>query len=155
MCLTPSLVIKVLFLLRCQTLYVMFQLSRAAHQLLGRLHTWSFCPSGERWSEEVEWPGITLKDGPIILSHILACWDDSLSLWLYSYLWLFVDAESHSLWVFCERSFFCFAEHCVLSSFVIIVLRKRELVALHLLFSECQFSVIVLCLFHTVLWVGL
>ena len=86
MCLTLRVVIKVLFLLCCQTLYVMFQLSRAAHQLLGRLHTLSFRPSGEHWPEEVKWPGITLKDGPIIFSHVLACWNDSLSLWLYSYL---------------------------------------------------------------------
>ena len=75
--------IKVLFLLGCQTLRVMFQLSRAAHQLLCCLHTLSFCPSGEHWPEEVERPRITLKDGPIVFSHILACWDDSLSLWLY------------------------------------------------------------------------
>ena len=40
MCLTLRLVVKVLFLLGCQTLYVMFQLSRAAHQFLGRLHTY-------------------------------------------------------------------------------------------------------------------
>ena len=66
---------------------MMFQLSRAANQLLGRLNTLlSFRPSGEHWPEEVEWPRITLKDGPIVFSHILACWDDSLSLWLYSYL---------------------------------------------------------------------
>ena len=48
MCLTLRLVIKVLFLLGCQTLYVMFQLTRAAHQRLGRLHSLSFRPSGER-----------------------------------------------------------------------------------------------------------
>ena len=78
-------------------------------------------------------------------------------LWVFDCIpiwWLFVDAESHSLWVFCVRSF-SFAELCVLSSFVIIALWKRELDALHLLFPECQFSVIVLCLFLTVLWVGL
>ena len=47
MCLT-LVVIKALFLLGCQTLYVMFQLSRAAHQLPGRLHTLlSFRPSKE------------------------------------------------------------------------------------------------------------
>ena len=47
MCLTLRLVIKALFLLGFQTLRVMFQLSRAAHQLLGHLHTLSFRPSGE------------------------------------------------------------------------------------------------------------
>ena len=36
--------------------------------------------------------------------------------------------------MFCVRSFVCFAELCVLSSFVITALRKRELVALHLLY---------------------
>ena len=87
MCLTLRVVIKALFLLGCQTLCVMFSLSRAAHPLLGRLHTLlSFSPSGEHGPEEVEWPGVTLKDVPIILFHILAFWDDSLSLWLYSYL---------------------------------------------------------------------
>ena len=47
MCLTLRLVIKVLFLLGCQTLYVMFQLSRAAHQLLGCVHTLSLYPRYE------------------------------------------------------------------------------------------------------------
>ena len=90
MCLTLRVVIKALFLLGCQTLYVMFQLLRAAHQLPGRLHTLlSFCPSKEHLPEEVEWPGISLKGGPIVFIHILACWDDSLSLWLYSYLMTF------------------------------------------------------------------
>ena len=79
-------------------------------------------------------------------------------LWVFDCIpiwWLFLDTESHSLWVFCVRSFFCFSEFCALSSFVIIALWKRELVALHLLFLECQFPVIVLCLFLTILWVGL
>ena len=39
MCLTLRVVINVAILLGCQTLYVMFHISRAAHQLLGRLHT--------------------------------------------------------------------------------------------------------------------
>ena len=87
MCLTLRVVIKARFLLGCQTLCVMFQLLRTAHQLFGRLYALlSFRPSGEHSLEEVEWPGITLKDGPIVFSHILACWDDSLSLWLLSYL---------------------------------------------------------------------
>ena len=41
----------------------------------------------------------------------------------------------------CVRSF-SFVELCVLSSFAIIALWKRELDALHLLFPECQFSVL-------------
>ena len=40
--------------------------------------------------------------------------------------------------MFCVRSLFCSAELCVLSSFAFRLLRKRELVALILLFSECQ-----------------
>ena len=45
-CVLHRMVIKALFLLGCQTLCVMFQVSRAAHQLLGRLHTLFFRPSG-------------------------------------------------------------------------------------------------------------
>ena len=64
MCLTLRVVIKALLLLICLALCVMFQLWRAAHQLLGCLHTLlSFRPSGEHKPEEVVWPGITLKDG--------------------------------------------------------------------------------------------
>ena len=33
---------------------------------------------------------------------------------------LFVDAELHSLWMFCVRSFFWSAELCVLPSFTFI-----------------------------------
>ena len=40
--------------------------------------------------------------------------------------------------VFSVRSMFCFALLCVHSSFAIISLRKRELVALLLLCSECH-----------------
>ena len=86
MCLTLRLVIKVLSLLGCQALYVMFLLSRAAHQLLGRLHTLSFCPSGEHCLRKLNGLELHLRDGPIVFSNILACWDDSLSLLLYSYL---------------------------------------------------------------------
>ena len=50
---------------------------------------------------------------------------------------------------------FCYAVLCVLSSFTIILLGKRELVALLLLSSLCLVADIVLCLFLTVLWVGL
>ena len=45
---------------------------------------------------------------------------------------------------FCVRFLFCFAVLCVLSSFAIISLGKRELVALLLLCSECHGAVIVL-----------
>ena len=53
--------------------------------------------------------------------------------------------------------FFCFfALLCVLSSFAIILKRKRELVALRLLFYRCVVTVLnVLRLFLTVPWVGL
>ena len=52
-------------------------------------------------------------------------------------------------------SLFCCALHCVLSSFAIILKRKRELVALLLLSCGCLFIVNVLWLFLTVPWVGL
>ena len=52
---------------------------------------------------------------------------------------------------YCVRSLFCYAVLCVLSSFVIISLGKRELVAL--LYSHVV--VVALCLFLTVPWVGL
>ena len=48
-----------------------------------------------------------------------------------------------------------YALMCVLSSFVIILTRKRELVALLLLSFGCLVTVIVLWLFLTVSWVGL
>ena len=44
---------------------------------------------------------------------------------------------------------------CVLSSFAIILARKRELAALLLLSFECLVTVDVLWLFLMVLWVGL
>ena len=51
-------------------------------------------------------------------------------------------------------SFFCYAVLCVLSSYAIILLGKRELVALLLFLSSgCHVAVIVLCLFLTVPWV--
>ena len=43
----------------------------------------------------------------------------------------------------------------VLSSFAAILLRKRELVVLHLLSSCCHVAVCVLCLFLVISWVGL
>ena len=51
---------------------------------------------------------------------------------------------SHCLLGFSVRSLFCFAVLCVLSSFAIISLGKRKLVALLLLCSECHVAVIVL-----------
>ena len=49
-------------------------------------------------------------------------------------------------------SLFCFAVLCVLSSFAIISLGKRELVALILLSSWCHVAVFVRCLFLAVAW---
>ena len=54
--------------------------------------------------------------------------------------------------VFSVGSLFCCAVPCVLSSFEIILLGKRELAAILLWYSECPFSVIVLCFFLTVPW---
>ena len=51
-------------------------------------------------------------------------------------------------------SLFCYALLCVLSSFAIILKRKRELVALLLLPNGCLVTVNVLWLFLTVPWVG-
>ena len=50
---------------------------------------------------------------------------------------------------------FCCAVLCVLSSFAIILMGKRELVALLYLSSWCFVTVIVLWLFLMVPWVGL
>ena len=50
---------------------------------------------------------------------------------------------------------FCCAVLCVLSSFVIILIGKRALVALLRLSSWCLVRVSVLWLCFTVLWVGL
>ena len=52
-------------------------------------------------------------------------------------------------------SLFWYALLCVLSSFAIILKRKRELVALLLLSYRCLVTVNVLWLFLTVPWVGL
>ena len=70
-----------------------------------------------------------------------------------------VPAHSHSsffvkMWVLC-LSLFCCALLCALSIFAIILKRKRELVALHLLSYGCLVTVNVLWLFLTVPWVGL
>ena len=56
---------------------------------------------------------------------------------------------------FCVRALFCYEVLCVLLSFAIIPLGKREVVALHLWYSECHVSVAVLCLLLTVPRVGL
>ena len=56
---------------------------------------------------------------------------------------------------FCVCSMFCCALFCVLSSFAIISIRKRELVVLLCLFSLCLVIVVVQWLFLTVPWVGL
>ena len=50
---------------------------------------------------------------------------------------------------------FWYALLCVLSSFAIILKRKREMVALLLLSNRCLVTVNVLWLFLKVLWVGL
>ena len=52
-------------------------------------------------------------------------------------------------------SLFWYALLCVLSSFAIILKRKRELLALLLLTYGCLVTVYVLWLFLTVPWVGL
>ena len=52
-------------------------------------------------------------------------------------------------------SLFCCAQSCVLSSFAIIVKRKRELVDLLLILYGCLVTVNVMCLFLTVPWVDL
>ena len=59
---------------------------------------------------------------------------------------------SHCLSV---RSLFCFAVLCVLSGFEIILLGKKELVALLLLCSECHVAVIILGLLIALPWFGL
>ena len=56
---------------------------------------------------------------------------------------------------FCVCSMFCCALFCVFSSFAIIVMGKRELVALLCLSSWLLVIVIVLWLFLMVPWVGL
>ena len=53
---------------------------------------------------------------------------------------------------FCVESLYCCAIFCVLSSFAIIPLGKRELAACILLSSGCYVAVIVLCFFLTVPW---
>ena len=63
------------------------------------------------------------------------------------YFPLFVEALCLSL--------FWYALPCVLSSFAIILKRKRELIALLLLSYGCLVTVNVLLLFLTVPWVGI
>ena len=59
-----------------------------------------------------------------------------------------------SVWVLCW-SLFWYALLCVHTSFAIILTRKREMVALLLLFFWCLVAVNVLWSFLTVSWVGL
>ena len=66
-----------------------------------------------------------------------------------------VYCSFHSLLGFCVRSLFCCAGLCVLSSFTMISLGKRELVALLVLSSWCHVAVIGICPFFNVSWVGL
>ena len=63
------------------------------------------------------------------------------------YLLLFVDVLCCSL--------FWYSLLCVLSSFAIILTRKRELVALLLFSFRCIVTVNILWLYLTVPWVGL
>ena len=56
---------------------------------------------------------------------------------------------------FCVWSLYVCALLCVLSSFVIIPLWKRELVDRLLLSSKCYVAVFVLCPFLMVPWVGM
>ena len=58
-------------------------------------------------------------------------------------------------WCFCHFPIWCPRSGHVLSSFAIILTRKRELVALLLLSFGCLVTVNVLWFFLTVLWVGL
>ena len=50
---------------------------------------------------------------------------------------------------------FCCAMLCVLSSFAILLMGKRELVALLSFIFWCLVTVVVLWLFLTVMWTGL
>ena len=68
---------------------------------------------------------------------------------------LLLFAAAPSVSVCCVWSLFCYAVLCVLSCFAIIPLRKRELVALLLLSSDCHVAVSVLCLCLMVPWIGL
>ena len=58
------------------------------------------------------------------------------------------------MWVLC-LSWFRYTLLCVLSSFAIILKRKRELVAFLLLSYGCLVTVNIIWLFLTVPWVGL
>ena len=90
----------------------------------------------------------------IYLSPTVA-WLLSINLKWWFCCCLFINyCCSHCLCRFCVRSLFCYEALCVLSSFAIISLGKRELVAL-LLLSWRHVAVVVLCLFLTVTWNGL
>ena len=68
---------------------------------------------------------------------------------------LWFHSSMAKIWRQGVRSLFCYALLSVLSSFVIILTRKRELFALLYLSCWCLVTVNVLPLFLLVLWVGL
>ena len=70
-----------------------------------------------------------------------------LLIYCFMYFPLFMEVLCLSL--------FCYALHCVHSSFAIILKRKRKVVALLLLTYRCIVTVKVMWLFLTVPWVGL
>ena len=74
---------------------------------------------------------------------------DSIKLWTYEFCHLFLLYSLFSVapivLVFCVRSLFCYAVLGVLSSFAIIPLRKRELIAL--LLCHCFLDVMWLLVF--------
>ena len=74
----------------------------------------------------------------------LTCWLRMLFVlrWCFCCFLFIVCCCPHCLWRLSVRSLFCFVVHFVLSSFAIISLGKRELVALLLLCSECHAAVI-------------
>ena len=55
----------------------------------------------------------------------------------------------------CAKSSLSYEVIFVLSSFAVILLGKRELVALLCLSTWCRLAVIVICLFLTMLWASL
>ena len=74
-----------------------------------------------------------------------------LSLLIYCFI---VLCTSHCLLDFCVGLYLGYALSCVISSFAIILMRNRELIAL-LFLPVCPVTVNFLWLFFTVPWVGL
>ena len=72
-------------------------------------------------------------------------------------VYFIVECTSYCLWELCVWSMFCNAVHCVLSSFAIILVTKRngEMAALLCFSSWCFVIVAVLWHFLAVPWVGL